>query len=143
MKDILDLETANAELLARVVKHRSLVLGLKKMKNIDIYDKQSKCRFCGKVVKTRKLEDHAHPCLYVVSHFIPKNNRDLKRFTHRRIHIVLSRVKGKPSWMERVVLWLIDLLETFDHERTVNSFIAYLELNGFIVYRWEGRKKRK
>lgn len=138
--NVIDLEEANKRLIAKVANHRNQLKKVAKMKNVDVYDKHSRCRFCGYTCTKRKLHEHDPFCIYSIAHHVPKTNKDLKDLTHRRIHIQIKRVKGTPTWMERVVLFLIDLLETFDHNRTIKSFIAYLELNSYIVYRWEGKR---
>jgi len=131
---MLDLEQVNDKLVAKVANHRALILRLSKMKNEDVYDKRSRCRLCGKTVKSRKLEDHAHPCLYVLAHHVPKTNRDLKAMTWRKIHVRLSRLKPEPSWVERIVLQGLVWMDKIDHYRTVDAMVKWLELHGFIVY---------
>lgn len=102
----------NTELLAKVINYRALFRKMAKMKNIDVYDKSGRCRFCNAICKVRKLEHHNHPCPYVVGHLVPKSNKDLRSL------MLVKKDQAKPTWFERMILWMFNPSLTNDKRST-------------------------
>lgn len=129
------LEEANKSLLNKVVNHRKILRSLLKVHVKDLYDKDSRCRLCNKICKKRVVPEHDPLCVWVIAVVVPKTNKDLKEFNHKRLFIKLKKIGQNPTWVEQVVLKLIDLLDYFNHKRTINAMVKFLELNDLLVYR--------